>query len=98
MEASQNFIQEVLALKCTAHFNPLSANPTKWPNTLKQFGGKLLKGLSKEKLLSLLAVFETKKRTLLCGKRLKASIFQNILFVKWRKGLRFHAFRALWKT
>ena len=23
-------------------FNPLSANPTKWPNTLKQFVGKLL--------------------------------------------------------
>ena len=23
------------------HFNPLSANPTKWPNTLKQFVGKL---------------------------------------------------------
>ena len=22
-------------------FNPLSANPTKWPNTLKQFAGKL---------------------------------------------------------
>ena len=22
-------------------FNPLSANPTKWPNTSKQFGGKL---------------------------------------------------------
>ena len=22
--------------------NPLSANPTKWPNTLKQFAGKLL--------------------------------------------------------
>ena len=22
-------------------FNPLSANPTKWPNTLKQFVGKL---------------------------------------------------------
>ena len=22
-------------------FNPLSANPTKWPNTLKQFIGKL---------------------------------------------------------
>ena len=24
------------------HFNPLIANPTKWPNTLKQFVGKLL--------------------------------------------------------
>ena len=24
-----------------ADFNPLSANPTKWPNTLKQFVGKL---------------------------------------------------------
>ena len=23
------------------HLNPLSANPTKWPNTLKQFVGKL---------------------------------------------------------
>ena len=26
-------------------FKPLSANPTKWPNTLKQFVGNLLKGL-----------------------------------------------------
>ena len=25
----------------TLIFNPLSANPTKWPNTLKQFVGKL---------------------------------------------------------
>ena len=24
-----------------SHLNPLSANPTKWPNTLKQFVGKL---------------------------------------------------------
>ena len=23
------------------HLNPLSTNPTKWPNTLKQFVGKL---------------------------------------------------------
>ena len=23
------------------NFNPLSANPTEWPNTLKQFVGKL---------------------------------------------------------
>ena len=23
------------------HFNPLSANPTKWPNTLKEFVSKL---------------------------------------------------------
>ena len=25
----------------TLEVNPLSANPTKWPNTLKQFVGKL---------------------------------------------------------
>ena len=30
----------VLNRKC-CFFNPLSANPTKWPNTLKQFVGKL---------------------------------------------------------
>ena len=27
-------------IKCM-HFNPLSANPTKWSNTLKQFVGNL---------------------------------------------------------
>ena len=26
---------------CTFYFNPLSANPTKWSNTLKQLVGKL---------------------------------------------------------
>ena len=28
-------------LRITLFFNPLSANPTKWSNTLKQFVGKL---------------------------------------------------------
>ena len=27
--------------RTNVYFNPLSANPTKWPNTLKQFVGKL---------------------------------------------------------
>ena len=27
--------------KCKAYLNPLSANPTKWSNTLKQFVGNL---------------------------------------------------------
>ena len=26
--------------QCQLEFNPLSASPTKWPNTLKQFVGK----------------------------------------------------------
>ena len=28
-------------MKMPSFFNPLSANPTKWPNTLKQFVGSL---------------------------------------------------------
>ena len=28
------------AIKLTAFLNPLRANPTKWPNTLKKFVGK----------------------------------------------------------
>ena len=27
--------------RTNVYFNPLSANPTKWPNTLKQFVGNL---------------------------------------------------------
>ena len=27
--------------KCLCHMSPLSTNPTKWPNTLKQIVGKL---------------------------------------------------------
>ena len=30
-------------IKLYVRVNPLSANPTKWPSTLKQFVGKLLK-------------------------------------------------------
>ena len=32
---------ELYMLASTVNFSPLSANPTKWSNTLKQFVGKL---------------------------------------------------------
>ena len=61
-------VSSVVLTHLTNHwsFNPLSANPTKWPNTLKQFVGKLptnclsvfdhfvklaLKGLSNDQLV-----------------------------------------------
>ena len=36
---TRNTYFEKLSKNC--RFNPLNANPTKWPNTLKQFVGKL---------------------------------------------------------
>ena len=33
--------ETIHSLKNPNHVNPLRANPTKWPNTLKQFVGKL---------------------------------------------------------
>ena len=43
-DSCNNFLGEKTAIKYFATgriFNPLSANPTKWPNALKQFVGKL---------------------------------------------------------
>ena len=35
-----NYLRGIFCAK--SHFNPLSANSAKWPNTLKEFVGKLL--------------------------------------------------------
>ena len=34
-------LQKAMLQIILTNFNPLSTNPTKWPNTLKQFVGKL---------------------------------------------------------
>ena len=40
--ALKTFMRALVFVLTYAHkFNPLSANPTKWSNTLKQFVGKL---------------------------------------------------------
>ena len=71
-------------------FNPLSANVTKWPNTLKQFVGNLptnclnvsghlvglaLKGLNKKKKITIISV-----NSVLYIKRVYAFV-NNILWV-----------------
>ena len=40
LQAISNNNKLVYCKKCRKNFNTLSANPTKWPNTLKQFIGK----------------------------------------------------------
>ena len=41
-EISKNaFFYRAPLVDASVNFNPLSANPAKWPNTLKQFVGKL---------------------------------------------------------
>ena len=37
----ESLIGKIIESKKKNHFNPLSANPTKWSNTFKQFVGKL---------------------------------------------------------
>ena len=46
--SSETYSEPFMSL-CSLCFNPFSANPTKWSNTLKQFVGKLaLKVLNNE--------------------------------------------------
>ena len=60
------------------NFNPLSANPTKWSNTLKRFVGKLstsclsafdhLVGLALKGLTTVLSYYSNESLSLFCGK------------------------------
>ena len=52
-------------------FNPLSANPTKWSNTLKQFGGNLP--------TNCLSVFDYFVGLTLKGLKIKNSSFSLLL-------------------
>ena len=79
-----------LGLEEVANFNPLTTNPTKWSNTLKQFVGKLLfdhfvklalKGLKSRTLRELLLILGSRVMESLL-KWIKQSPFFGILIDK----------------